>query len=260
MRRIKSAALSIPCITGPYTGVHCKLSLLRSSVRISSLAGDQYARNADGEDGRFRDFAGAIQSIVTSSAQNDAGLFEVNLRDERYLPFEGAGAISWWRLELPSDIPQFDFESISDVVFHLRYTAREAGQLRPAATAAAKAVLEEPETLFQLFSLNYDFGNAWHAFTSAATDATRTLSIAVDQDRFPYWVKRLGMDDALVATFAVIDLEKKKLIVAPTTVAFSGDADAGWTMTLDQNAPVFAFLKKYRQSKVYAAVSYMKQS
>ena len=40
-----------------------------------------------------------IQAIATSTGQNDAGLFELNFRDERYLPFEGAGAISQWRLE-----------------------------------------------------------------------------------------------------------------------------------------------------------------
>jgi hypothetical protein len=57
-------------------------------------------------------------------------LFELNLRDERFLPFEGAGAISTWRLEIPNDVPQFDFESISDVVLHIRYTCREAGHLR----------------------------------------------------------------------------------------------------------------------------------
>jgi hypothetical protein len=32
--------------------------------------------------------------IATSTAQNDAGVFEFNFRDERYMPFEGAGAIS----------------------------------------------------------------------------------------------------------------------------------------------------------------------
>jgi hypothetical protein len=30
------------------------------------------------------------QSIATSNAQNDDGMFELNFRDERYLPFEGA--------------------------------------------------------------------------------------------------------------------------------------------------------------------------
>ena len=46
-------------------------------------------------------FFGAVQSIVTSSGTNDPGLFEANLREERFLPFEGAGAESTWQLELP---------------------------------------------------------------------------------------------------------------------------------------------------------------
>ena len=66
---------------------------------------------------------------MTSGAQADSGLFETNLRDERYLPFEGAGAISEWRLELPAQFRQFDYETISDVILHLRYTAREGGAL-----------------------------------------------------------------------------------------------------------------------------------
>lgn len=256
MRRIKTVALSIPCITGPYTGVHATLSLLRSSVRVSSVRSDPYARNPTGDDARFRDFGGAIQSVVTSTAQNDSGLFEVNLRDERYLPFEGAGVISTWRIELPSDVPSFDFETISDVVFHVRYTAREAGQLRAAATDTVKQVLQDPTSLMALFCLNYDFGDAWYLFGSAANDATRRLTLAVDQERFPYWVKRLGMDDHLVATFAVIDWAKHKLALAPVAVTLDGDAAAGWTLAIDPASPVFAFLKAHRGDKVYMAVSY----
>jgi hypothetical protein len=37
------------------------------------------------------DYIGAVQSIVTSGGSNDSGIFETNLRDERFLPFEGAG-------------------------------------------------------------------------------------------------------------------------------------------------------------------------
>ena len=257
MRRLKTVALSIPCVTGPYTGIHCKLSLLRSSIRVSSLSGEQYARN-DGDDSRFRDFTGAIQSMVTSHAQNDAGLFDVNLRDERYLPFEGAGAISTWRIELPNEIPQFDFDSISDVLLHFRYTAREAGHLQGIAMEAVKEELQTPDKLFQLFCLNNDFGNAWSLFTDATSDNDRQLSIAVDQDHFPYWVKRPGMDEQLIAAFAVIDWDNGKLTVASETVEFVADAQAGsWSMTIDDGSQeIFGFLKKYLESKVYLAVSY----
>jgi hypothetical protein len=66
---------------------------------------------------------GTIQSIVTPSAQNDSGLFDPNLREDRYLPFEGSRTISEWRLELPKQFNQFNYDTISDVIIHPRYTA-----------------------------------------------------------------------------------------------------------------------------------------
>ncbi|HEX6429575.1 MAG TPA: hypothetical protein VF008_17910 [Niastella sp.] len=257
MRRIKTVSVSIPCITGPYTGVHCKLSLLRSSIRTSSLKGDGYPRTGD-EDDRFRDFAGTIQSIVTSNAQNDSGLFETNMRDERYLPFEGAGAISRWRLEIPNDIPQFDMESITDVILHIRYTCREAGHLKPdAVTYVKEDVLQVQDNLLQLFSINYDFTNAWHSFTTAANDPQRVLNIKIDKNHFPYWTKTLGMEDGLTATFSCIDWKKKRLTLATKTIAFQGDAENGWTLQINNtNAEIFAFLKKNMANKVYLSVSY----
>jgi hypothetical protein len=261
MRRLKTVAVSIPCVAGPYTGIHCRLSLLRSSIRIDSVLGDGYARADSGDDARFRDFAGVIESIVTSSAQNDSGLFDVSFRDERYLPFEGAGAISTWRIALPIDIPQFDFETISDVVLHLRYTAREAGQLGPAASKFVKEqVLQKPHSLLQLFTLNYEFADAWHAFTAAATDADRKLDLAVGPNQFPYWVRALGMDDTIAATFAVLDPVAKKLTIAPAEVPFSGGAATGWTLSVDAASPVFAFLKRHMAEKIYMTISYMAKS
>jgi hypothetical protein len=257
MRRIKTVSLSIPCVVGPYTGIHCKLSLLRSSIRTSSVMGD-YSRAEDGEDIRFRDFTGAIQSIVTSSGQNDNGLFELNLRDERFLPFEGAGAISSWRLELPNDVPQFDFESISDLVLHIRYTSREAGHLRAGAVTHVKEdILQTAGNLVQLFTLNYDFSMAWDQFVAAATDAVRRLQLSLTKDLFPYWVKPLGIDDALTATFVSIDWKKNKLTLAPQNVTFDGDAEAGWSLDIDNTSTVFPFLKKNRNGKVYLLVSYL---
>ena len=257
MRRIKTVALSIPAITGPQTAVHAKLSLLRSTIRTSPLAGDQYARAAAGEDGRFRDFTGAIQSVVTSSAQNDSGMFEVTLRDERRLPFEGAGAVSSWRIEIPNATPQFDLDTISDVVFHLRYTAREAGHLSAAAVEhVTQDVLVDPATSERLFTLPYDFGDAWNRFRSATSDADRTLDISITKDHFPYWVRRLGMDDALVATFAVTDRARRRLAIAPATVALAGDAATGWVLTVDNTSPTFAFLKKHETEPVVMSVAF----
>lgn len=127
MRRIKSASISIPSVTGQYTSVSCTLTLLNNSVRKSpQLTDGGYARRGS-EDTRFLDFVGVVESVVTSGGTSDDGLFETNLRDERTLPFEGAGAVSTWRFELPADFGQFDYNTIADVILHLRSTARQAG-------------------------------------------------------------------------------------------------------------------------------------
>ena len=48
-------------------------------------------------------------------------MFELNFKDERYLPFEGCGATGSWRLELPKDVRQFNYNTISDVILHVIY-------------------------------------------------------------------------------------------------------------------------------------------
>lgn len=194
MLRVKSVGVSIPCVTGPYTGVNCTLTLLKSSVRHTNTLTNgndgEYAREEE-DDPRFSDSFGAIQSIVTSSAQNDAGLFEPNLRDERYLPFEGAGAISEWRLELPKDFRQFDYDTISDVILHLRYTAREGGGLlkkqatSELETAINEIALSEGERgLANLFSARHDFPSEWHRFLGAT--GIQELRLQLTEDRFPH--------------------------------------------------------------------------
>jgi hypothetical protein len=69
-------------------------------------------------------------------------LFQLRFDDERYLPFEGAGAISTWRLELHQADNAIDLESLNDVVLTLSYTARTAvpcSRRRHAATARRRS-------------------------------------------------------------------------------------------------------------------------
>nr|WP_315173792.1 hypothetical protein [uncultured Flavobacterium sp.] len=265
-RRIKTVSISIPCITGPFTTIHAKLSLLQSSIRVSSLKGDSYKRIGS-EDNRFRDFNGAIQSMVTSTAQNDSGLFETNLNDTRYLPFEGAGAISRWKIEIPNAIPQFDFETIADLVFHIRYTCREAGHLKNEATDHVKEdVLKDANAgLLQLHNVVSEFANAWQLFKSASADATRKLNLSVNKNNFPYWTKSLGMEDQIIATFCSIDLKNNKLIVATQNLNFVGDESTGWSLTVDNssaNSTSFNFLKSAlsQNRNLYMIISYREKS
>jgi hypothetical protein len=232
MRRIKSVALSIPSVTGPYTSVNCTLTLLRSSVRKS--ADGDYARQGSDDD-RFVDYAGAAQSVVTSSATNDSGTFETNLRDDRFLPFEGAGVISTWKLDLPGSYRAFDYSTIADVILHLRYTARLG--VNPAAVKTSLDDVLSPTptgpganaALF--FSLSKDFPTEWSAFLASANDFSATIT----RDYFPYFTqgrpitilgtvlyasdpgKHHEIGDPAAATAALADNSQFPITAAPDT-------------------------------------------
>ena len=197
MRRVKSVGMTIPCVVGPYTGVNCTLTLVRSSIRrVSTLGAGKYARATDIDDPRFLDNLGAIQSIATSHAQNDSGMFELNFRDERYLPFEGAGAISTWRVQLAKGFRQFDYSTISDVIIGLRYTARGGGDaLRDQVTDELETSLNEMALadnrrgIFRLFSLRHEFPTEWYRFLNTADPSTgdHTQQFPLSKERFPFW-------------------------------------------------------------------------
>jgi hypothetical protein len=62
MRRIKNVTFTIPCITGPYTGVHCRLTLLSSMTRI-----DPRVTSPQGNAARMARIEMPANGAVTSS-------------------------------------------------------------------------------------------------------------------------------------------------------------------------------------------------
>ena len=196
-RRIKSLSLSIPCIAGPYTRINAVLHLQKHKYRHTALAA---CYGADSDE-NFSTNLTPITRIALSTAQNDSGMFELNFKDERYLPFEGAGVISRWKLELPV-IRQFDYETITDIVVHLRYTAVEGGDaLKKAAKDSVIDVLENAAEagreggLFLLLDLKNEFPNEWHR----ARNQEAAFEVMLGKERFPYFAQTFAIspvDDA----------------------------------------------------------------
>ena len=186
MRRVKNVSLTVPAVVGPYSNVNCTLTLLRDKTRVKSSLGDGYAERDGEEDDRFMTNWARMQAIATSRGQNDSGMFELNFRDERYLPFEGAGAASRWRIELDPDSNSLDLKELPDVILHIHYTAREGGErLKGAAKSAlAQAIgAEAARPQARLFSLKHEYPTEWHQFThKAAAEETFTLT----KERFPF--------------------------------------------------------------------------
>lgn len=210
-RRIKTVSLSMPCVTGPYTGINARLALGRSEVRISPEPGTLgYPRQPT--DDRFKDIlpgsgdfalSSEMTAIVTSGGQADSGLFETNLRDERYLPFEGAGVVSTWRLDVPQETNRFDPATITDVVLHLRYTARKGQpELRDAAwqdvfgstygsSVPPRGPCEDTAANamppLRLLSVRHQFPDAWHRlFAAVPGQGEALLDLKLAPEHFPF--------------------------------------------------------------------------
>ena len=230
-RRIRSVAVSVPCVTGPYTGVACTARLLRSRIRTTPALNGGYPENPDG-DGRFVHQLGASEAIVTSAGSNDSGLFEANLRDERLLPFEYRGVAGEWQLDLATDPRPFDYDTITDVVLHVHYTARDGGeQLRQAASAhlRERIAVGGAAGTTRMLSLRHEFPSDWarfrhgHAGPGTADAPRAALTLDLRREHYPFFAGAAG-PAALTDVTLLARTDATSVIVADVAV---GDAAAG---------------------------------
>jgi peptidoglycan hydrolase-like protein with peptidoglycan-binding domain len=182
-RRIKSVSISIPCVVGPYTSVNCTLSLTKDALRTTDDISQVYSELSLGTP------MSPVRAIATSNGQNDSGMFEMNFNDDRFLPFEGAGAVSEWHLELPQANNQFDLSTVSDVILHIRYTARASGN--QALINAAKANIDDvlPSSGLRLFVLNHEFGSAWQRFLNPNGGVDQVLTFTLEREHMPFYAR-----------------------------------------------------------------------
>ncbi len=187
-RRVRAVRLSIPCVVGPYVNVGASLSLTGSRIRM-------HATDTETTEVPPRH----VTSVATSTAQNDSGVFEFSFRDERYMPFEGAGAISDWELRLPSALPSFDYKTISDVILRIAYTASADDKLRTdvegttgALAFAVTKLLEDPG-LSRVFSLRNDFPVEWARLVNSPVGTE--VSISLSSQHLPYFLSGMEFVD-----------------------------------------------------------------
>ena len=194
-RRIKSVSLSIPSITGPYTSLSSTLTLQSDKVRIAPKI-DQ----GEDDESNMQFNLGTLKSMATSSAQSDSGLFQLDFRDERYLPFEGSGVISEWKLQLNTpELAQFDYDTISDVIIHVSYTARDGGEVfRSTVQNNLLSAIDDffgdgHSSLQQLISIKQNQPDEWARLSNANGDGDYSLPLNLGLEQFPYYLRQRGI-------------------------------------------------------------------
>lgn len=229
MRRIRSVRVTFAAVTGPFDDVPATLTLTRSAVRTRA---ESYADPSQPVD----DIGGATQTIATSHAEGDAGVFEDGRHDDRYLPFEGKGVISRWHLELPAAVRPFDFASLTDVILEIRYTAREGGGafaaavLGPSGTAMRARLEQLPHApgailgdgAMQMWSFARDFPVAWSRFVEPDEGDPHRLEIELPAAEHPIPLAGQGMVvQRAVVLFVASSIGGPARISAPDATALA---------------------------------------
>lgn len=198
-RRIKSARLTIPCITGPYTNIGATLTLTGSKIRKDPIRGEENLLDVPPT---------RSVSIATSTAQNDSGVFHLDFRDERYMPFEGAGAISAWKLSLPKSFRQFDYQTINDVILHISYTAQDDGVFRQQIEGSnaedeseiRRSLQEWP--LWRAYSLRQEFSNPYNRLLRSAVG--EPVKVEFSEKRFPLFLQGVILENLEVQSAQLV--------------------------------------------------------
>ena len=184
-------SLTVPCIVGPYTSVNATLSLTNHGTRVTEDVAAGYGDPLERPTAtRFAKVDVPIQAIATSTAQNDSGLFELRFDDERLLPFEGAGAVSTWHLDLPPEDNAFDLDDGLRRGAATCATRRSAAQPRWPTAARANRTAVVPASGVRLIVLDQEFGAEWQRFLSPGPNADQVLTFTLDQRYLPFAFRR----------------------------------------------------------------------
>ncbi|WP_117000370.1 insecticidal toxin protein [Desertimonas flava] len=225
-RRIRAVSMSMPCVTGPHTSVNATLRLVSSAIRRTDTS-------------ELEEQRGPAEAVMMSTGADDPGVFDASGADHRRLPFELAGAVSSWQIDLPGLGPQgyrtFDYDTITDVVLHMKFTAREGN--RAPALARLKALTEgaKEATRVRLFSLRHEFPAAWATFKATPGD-TAPITVTLTRSMFPYWSAKLRTEIETAMLYrppAVVGDEPVQVEIGDAGIP---EFDEPWTVTVEREA------------------------
>jgi Tc toxin complex TcA C-terminal TcB-binding domain/Neuraminidase-like domain/Salmonella virulence plasmid 28.1kDa A protein len=228
-RKIKSVSVSVPSVIGPYQDFHLTLTQNTNLVVLQpDVAAVDYAiartavtppdRIPAPPAGSVRENWAPSQSIAVSRGVDDSGLFLLDFHDERYLPFEGTGAVSSWTLSLPPETNRIDFDNISDVILKVRYTARDGGS---AFAAQVKRLYGQSGDRYAslnavVYNLASAFSAQWSALVAPPIEGTRTISFPVSKSAI---LPNLGAA-TLRAVLVQLELDDASAVTSPVGKAF----------------------------------------
>jgi hypothetical protein len=168
--------------------------------------------------------------IATSTAQNDAGVFQLNFRDDRYMPFEGAGAVSTWKLDLPKRFRQFDYQTVNDVIIHVSYTSEYDELFRDKVEEQNDAIegtlvnVLKSNPMSRTLSLRQEFSTDFHRLTEQPINTD--ILFRIQNKHFPLF---LNGKTIAVTKAKLILVTPDSQTVSNVRISIGGAEQAGFT-------------------------------
>jgi hypothetical protein len=179
------------------------------------------------------------ESVALSKAIAANGLFELRPQDPMLLPFEGNGVSTTWSLEMPKGANPFNYNSIVDVIFTIRYTAMEDRSYRDKVLESMGRDEEGYVTTsaVRYFSLRNEFPDQWFNFSNPflSTNSTDyfdpTTAIWTSDTTIPLTPYSMVFD--LTEADFVPNEERRKISKISLAVQLSNDQFIGDTRPLE---------------------------
>ncbi len=250
-RQIKTIAISIPAVVGPYQNVNATLTQLSNKTLLKPNVNAVKYLLGEGEPpdkSILRSDWRLNQKIAISRGAMDNGLFELNFYwDTRYLPFEGTGAVSTWELSLPKQTNRINFDTISDVIITLSYTALDGGDKFREDVTSLEPLKQYSEAYY--FNLKQAFPGEWHTFMNSNTDTnSQKLNFQISEEIIPPHIENAKLtgiifkldapDISSPMSFATINIGENKIINSNDNSINESVADnwfGDWVINFDLN-------------------------
>lgn len=216
-RRIRAVRFTMPAVVPPHANVPAHFTLtghrIRSETDLSAAVPEAPAGLYDPP----------VAMTATSAGQRDAGLFELSFASPRLLPFEGAGALSDWRVQLPQAVWPIDYRQIQDLLVHVAYDADYSDGWRAALESGDPAPVVS--RLFatgprRVISLRREHPAAFRRLVSAPLETE--VRFEIPDEAIPAHLRRLDVtlaNPAMIATGADVGGLELLLEDPPTPVS-----------------------------------------
>ncbi|MBO2451668.1 hypothetical protein J4573_31575 [Actinomadura barringtoniae] len=241
-RQIRTVSVSFDTADGP-VGVNATLTQLDSkTVMEADAKAVKYLLDPKGDmPASLRGDWRSSQQIALSDlvdGQDNNGLFELRYDDDRFVPFEGTGAVSRWRLEArraPRDLV--------DVTITVKYTAQQGGD---AFATAVKGMLK-PYATAAYFDVATEFADAWNEFL---TGDSAELYLPITEDELPGITgrqitgiyARYDLQDASAQARFLVNGDQQLALENGKQLRTPGLTVGGWMLTFEGDKSVLADL------------------